>query len=271
MEGIIGSFLHNGTRHEQHHPYQRKKRIFHLAIQTNRLSQEMLSKSEIKYIQSLSHKKFREEEGLFLVEGVKMVEELIKDHLELIDKIYAVDEWIELHPAPFPSNVKVIRLEDFELSKISSQQTPQQVLALVRLPENTIKKYQPTGITLVLDQLQDPGNLGTIIRTCDWFGVNAIVCSPKTVDVFNPKVVQSAMGSVLRVPVYYTDLIDFFHQHDKIARYNAVLNGESIYTCKWIQPCFIIIGNESVGYFKIYHGIKINQYFDSKNKGMPNH
>ncbi|MEY2587170.1 MAG: hypothetical protein RLY11_1019 [Bacteroidota bacterium] len=210
----------------------------------------MLSKSEIKYIQSLSHKKFREEEGLFLVEGVKMVEELIKDHLELIDKIYAIDEWIQLHPAPFPSNVKVIRLEDFELSKISSQQTPQQVLALVRLPDNTIKKYQPTGITLVLDQLQDPGNLGTIIRTCDWFGVNAIVCSPKTVDVFNPKVVQSAMGSVLRVPVYYTDLINFFHQNDKIARYNAVLNGESIYTCKWIQPCFIIIGNESVGISK---------------------
>jgi TrmH family RNA methyltransferase len=138
-------------------------------------------------------------------------------------------------------------VEEFELLKISSQKTPHQVLALVEIPLNPIKSYKPTGLTLVLDRIQDPGNLGTIIRTCDWFGVTEIVCSADTVDVFNSKVVQSAMGSILRVHVYYTELTDFIRLHKDMPSYAAVLGGTSIHEIDVKQPAFLIIGNESTG------------------------
>lgn len=207
----------------------------------------MLSKSDIKYIQSLSHKKFREQEHLFLVEGVKMVDELLKDAHQGIKKIYAVKEWESCHKHSIPNHVAVQVIEEFELQKISSQKTPQQVVALVDLPQKDVNKQLFSGVTIVLDRIQDPGNLGTIIRTCDWFGINNIICSPDTADAFNVKVVQSAMGSILRVNIFYTDLTNFLSKHADMPIYSAVLKGVSIHEMPLPTDCFIVIGNESVG------------------------
>jgi TrmH family RNA methyltransferase len=207
----------------------------------------MLSKSDIKYIQSLSHKKFREQEQLFPLEGVKMVDELLQEANHAVKKIYAIKDWVSLHKKSIPANVTIQVIEDFELQKLSSQKTPQQVIALVELPQNDIKKQLFDGVTIVLDHIQDPGNLGTIIRTCDWFGIKNIICSPDTVDAFNAKVVQSAMGSILRVNIFYTELNDFFRKHADIPVYSAVLNGISIHKASIASKCFVVIGNESVG------------------------
>ena len=207
----------------------------------------MLSKSDIKYIQSLSHKKFREQEQLFPVEGLKMVDELLKEGNFAVKKIYAVKEWEEIHKFSIPSGIALSVIEDFELQKISSQKTPQQVIALVRLPKIDIKTQNFNGVTIVLDHIQDPGNLGTIIRTCDWFGINNIICSPDTVDAFNAKVVQSAMGSILRVNIFYTSLVDFLRMYADFPIYSAVLNGISIHEVSFSSNSFIVIGNESVG------------------------
>lgn len=207
----------------------------------------MLSKPDIKYIQSLSHKKFREQEKLFPVEGVKMVDELLKEAKQAIKKIYAVKEWESIYKESIPSDITICVIEDFELQKISSQKTPQQVIALVELPQIDIKTQIFNGVTIVLDHIQDPGNLGTIIRTCDWFGIINIICSPDTVDAFNAKVVQSAMGSILRVNVFYTEITDFLNMHSDFPVYSAVLNGISIHEVSIVPNCFIVIGNESVG------------------------
>lgn len=207
----------------------------------------MIAKAEVKYIQSLAHKKFREEEGLFVVEGVKMVKELIAEQPAAIKKIYALDSWSVQFSSDLPPGIDLQLLEGFELSKISSLQSPNEVLALVQIPQPPISDFVPKGITLVLDQVQDPGNLGTIIRSCDWFGVENIICSTDTVDAYNPKVVQSAKGSLLRPTIYYTSLETFLSTLPAIPVYAAVLEGESIGQAVFETPCLLLIGNESQG------------------------
>lgn len=207
----------------------------------------MIAKAEVKYIQSLAHKKFREEEGLFVVEGVKMVQELMDEKPLAIKKIFAIDAWIRQHAASLPPGIGVQVLEEFELTKISTLQSPNDVLALVQIPQPAISGFVPKGITVVLDQVQDPGNLGTIIRSCDWFGVETIICSEDTVDAYNPKVVQSAKGSLLRPSIYYTALEEFLSTMPDIPVYAAVLDGESIGQAVFKTPCLLLIGNESKG------------------------
>ncbi len=207
----------------------------------------MIAKAEVKYIQSLAHKKFRDEEGLFVVEGVKMVQELIEEKPAAIKKIFAIDAWSRQHAATLPPGINVQVLEDFELSKISSLQSPNEVLALVQIPQPPISGFVPKGITVVLDQVQDPGNLGTIIRSCDWFGVENIICSTDTVDAYNAKVVQSAKGSLLRPTIYYTALEKFLSAAPDMPVYAAVLDGESIGQAVFETPCLLLIGNESKG------------------------
>jgi TrmH family RNA methyltransferase len=207
----------------------------------------MIAKAEVKYIQSLAHKKFREEEGLFVVEGVKMVQELMEEKPAAIKKIFAIDAWSRQHASSLPPSTDVQVLEDFELTKISSLQSANDVLALVQIPQPPISGFVPKGITVVLDQVQDPGNLGTIIRSCDWFGVENIICSTDTVDAFNPKVVQSAKGSLLRPTIYYTALEEFLSSVPKMPVYAAVLDGETIGQAVFEIPCLLLIGNESKG------------------------
>ncbi len=210
----------------------------------------MISKSDIKYIQSLAHKKFRDEERLFIVEGIKMVEELISSASDNIDRVFATKNWVQRQlPNPVVNELTIV-LEERELAKISQHKTPNEVLALVKFPRLQNEYKTDNALTLVLDQIQDPGNLGTIIRTCDWFGINQIVCSLDTVDIYNPKVIQSAMGSILHVEVIYTSLPAFLSTVQHIPIYAAVLNGKSIHDIELKKPSLVLIGNESNGISK---------------------
>jgi TrmH family RNA methyltransferase len=207
----------------------------------------MITKSEIKYIQSLAHKKFREQEGCFVVEGLKMVTELITQFPHLAVKVYITANGISQLGNILPKNINCIEVEEHELMKLSFLTTHQQILALVKLPQFNNSNLSAAGLTLILDQIQDPGNLGTIIRTCDWFGVSNIVCSPDTADAYSPKVVQSSMGSVLRVNIQYADLQVYLEGLHDIPVYAASLKGESILKLNFEFPSCLIIGNESKG------------------------
>ena len=201
----------------------------------------MISKNEIKYIQSLSHKKTRDEEEVFIAEGIKLVNELLNTDI-VIKKIYALQEWVKNHQ--HLNNITIVTEE--ELKKISSQQTPNKVLAIVEKKKIKAEPRLKGNITLVLDGIQDPGNLGTIVRIADWFGIYQIVAAIDTADIYNSKVVQSTMGSIIRVDVWYKDLATFL-QHADVEIYGALLQGENIYTHPKIAEGIIIIGNESQG------------------------
>lgn len=207
----------------------------------------MISKSDVKYIQSLAHKKFREEERLFVVEGVKMVEEMLIEYPEKIFHLYATQPWAD-RLSQFPALQCPVSVIDVKiLNRISQLKTPNEVLALVKIPQQMDIGVVKNGVTVVLDQLQDPGNLGTIIRTCDWFGVTNIVCSTDTVDAFNHKTVQSAKGSLLRLNIKYTDLCAFLSNQEHLPIYAAVLGGRSIHEVSFQQPAILVIGNEANG------------------------
>lgn len=207
----------------------------------------MISKSDVKYIQSLAHKKFREEERLFVVEGVKMVQEMLIEYPEKIIHLYATQPWAD-RLSQIPALQCPVSVIDVKiLNRISQLKTPNEVLALVKMPQQMDVEVDKNGLTVVLDQVQDPGNLGTIIRTCDWFGVKNIVCSPDTVDAFNHKTVQSAKGSLLRINIYYTDLSTFLSNQKDIPVYAAVLGGRSIHEVSFQQPAILVIGNEANG------------------------
>ncbi len=208
----------------------------------------MLSINTTKYINSLKSGKFRKKYGKFAVEGQKIVNELINSNL-IIDSIFALKEWIEDNKDL--SGIEINEISHRELKKISSLKTPNQVLAVVNKPDYKLNpRFLANEWVLVLDNIRDPGNLGTIIRTADWFGVRNIICSPDTVDVYNPKVIQATMGSFIRVKTHYTDPGKFFAMVNKPV-FGAVLNGKSIYNQHFPNSGFLIIGNESKGISEI--------------------
>jgi len=203
----------------------------------------MLSKNEIKDIQSLSQKKFRDELKLFIAEGPKIVEELTELIPHQIEKIYAVEEWIENRKSSV-QNIKLIEVSSAELDKLSQLQTPNQVLAIIK--KNDSKKPEASLFTLYLDTIQDPGNFGTIIRIADWFGIKAIVCSTGCVDLYNPKVIQSTMASIARVNVFY-DENDEWLRDQTAPIFAATLDGTILYEHSKTKEAILIIGNESKG------------------------
>ncbi len=200
----------------------------------------MLSKNELKYIQSLCHKKQRTAERLFIVEGVKLVHEIITTGYP-VKNIYATDQWI----AP-DGNLPVTRITEQELNKISSLQTPNQVLAVVHQQEITDEPELNDSLTLVLDGIQDPGNMGTMIRIADWFGILQIIASEDTVELYNPKVIQSTMGSFMRVKIWYRDIASLLKGRE-VPVYGAVLDGVSMYEIQPPKAGILVIGNESKG------------------------
>ena len=179
----------------------------------------MLSRSEVKYIQSLCQKKQRQLEGLFIAEGPKIAEELLQSDFS-IKKIYALPEWIAANPT---NDNSIVEIDEIDLSRISSLQTPHQVLVVAAQKNNFEKPILKNKLSIVLDGIQDPGNMGTIIRIADWFGIENIICSEDTVELYNPKVIQSTMGSFVRTKVYYTDLNEFLTTVD-VPVFGAVLN-----------------------------------------------
>ena len=206
----------------------------------------MLSKKEVKDIQSLSHKKFRDELNLFVAEGPKIVTEIIELIPEHVEKVYAVKKWIETNHSLL-QNINVVEVSVSELERLSQLQTPNQVIALIKkLPA---KKPDASSFTLYLDTIQDPGNFGTIIRIADWFGIKNIVCSSGCADLYNPKVVQSTMASIARVNVYYDEEGDWLKERN-VPVYAATLHGTSLAGHAKTKKGVLIIGNESKGISK---------------------
>jgi len=202
----------------------------------------MLSKNEVKSIQSLCHKKQRQQEGLFIAEGVKLVEEIIQSDYR-VKKIFATDKWYSENTEL--NAITTIVSED-ELVRISNLQTPNQVLAIVHQSTNVELPLLENKLTLVLDGIQDPGNLGTIIRNADWFGISQIICSHNTVELYNPKVIQGTMGSFLRVKISYVDITPLL-KNTNIPVYGALLEGQSVYAVQKPKEGIILIGNEGQG------------------------
>jgi TrmH family RNA methyltransferase len=200
----------------------------------------MVTKSELKYIQSLSDKKVRLETGCFIAEGVKLVGEMIAAGYPL-KAVYALDSW----ESP-DATLEVTRIEAFELEKMSMLQTPNQVLAVAMMPQKKETLDLAGPLTIVLDGIQDPGNMGTIIRTADWFGITQIVASEDTVDVYNPKVIGATMGSFMRVSVTYKNLADWMPTI-KLPVYGVLLEGENVFTIKTPQKGLLVIGSEGKG------------------------
>jgi RNA methyltransferase, TrmH family len=205
----------------------------------------MLVKSQLKYIQSLGQKKSRDEAGVFIAEGPKIVHELINDIPGQVKQVYAAGEWITSNPS-LPPTIEVVEVTDDELKKISQLTTPNQVLAIAARFATPAHLDTSGRITLALDTIQDPGNLGTIIRIADWFGVTQIVCSRDCADIYNPKVVQATMGSITRLQVLYTDLAEWLRSQ-AVRIYAASLEGQDVKTMNMLDEGIIVIGNESKG------------------------
>ena len=195
-----------------------------------------LSKNHIKLITSLSQKKYRQKHKLFVVEGVKVVQEFLNSSYEL-DIVFSSD-------TNFSSTNKFIKVTDQELKKISSLKNPNKVLAIFKIP-NQINPIIG-GLILALDSINDPGNLGTIIRLCDWFGIEQLVCSNETVDCFNSKVVQASMGSLTRVAVSYLDLKKYL-QNASVPIFVADMDGLDVYKTKLPDSALLVLGNEANG------------------------
>ena len=200
----------------------------------------MISKNKIKFIKSLSLKKNRVKAQLFIAEGEKIVNELLNSKFE-IEQIYATKQFSGIYNID-KSAVTLVSNE--ELSRISNLTSPNNVLAIVRIGQKELEKN--TGITLVLDDVNDPGNLGTIVRMCDWFGVSQIICSNNTVDCYNSKVVQSAMGSLFRVNITYLDLTTYLTNIDTPI-YGAYMNSVDVRGEEFPKQAHLIMGNEANG------------------------
>lgn len=203
-----------------------------------------LSKNKIKYIHSLALKKIRKEEQVFLAESPKVVEELAAYFPCRF--LAATSSWLKANPTISANEIAEVTQD--ELSRTSLLKTPQQVLAIFEQPQYTLdSQVVRHSLCLALDDVQDPGNLGTIIRLADWFGIKDIICSPNTVDVYNPKVIQATMGAIARVKIHYTPLTDFIRSVGNIPVYGTFLNGENIYGQELANNGLIVMGNEGNG------------------------
>ncbi|HEU4790980.1 MAG TPA: RNA methyltransferase [Flavobacterium sp.] len=198
----------------------------------------MLSKNQIKLISSLQQKKHRFANQLFFAEGVKVIQELVKSNFEL-EHLYTTNEDF----TDVTSNKRSVISEN-ELNKISALSTPNTCLAVFKIPLES--KIIESGLVVALDSIRDPGNLGTILRLCDWFGIQQLICSKETVDIYNPKVVQATMGSIARVNVNYVDL-DTFITKTKLPVFGTFMDSENIYKTTLPQEGIIVMGNEANG------------------------
>lgn len=197
----------------------------------------MVSKNQIKLITSLVQKKYRDKHKLFVAEGIKVIEELYTEGL-ILQNLYTISLFDKIEK----ENQQLVT--ELELKKISNLKTPQTALAVFSIPE--AKNIDITRWIVVLDDIRDPGNLGTIIRLCDWYGISTLVCSPETVDCYNPKVVQSTMGSIARVGVHYQEL-DLFFEETQLPVYGTFMDGENVYKNQLPKQGILVLGNEANG------------------------
>lgn len=217
-----------------------------------------ISKNKIKFIKSLHQKKFRDIEKLFLVEGDKIISEIISNQPELLNEIYCTEQSELKHQLR-------VNITTNDLKQISTLKNPSKSIAIVKYLPNQNTQYK--SLTLVLDDIQDPGNMGTIIRLADWYGIKELVCSENTVDCFNPKVVQATMGALFRVNITYTNIEEYIKNSNKVV-YGTLLEGKNIYTqILNTENSMLIIGNEGHG---ISEKIKtqINEPITIPKKGL---
>ena len=207
----------------------------------------MLSKATIKFIKSLQVKKYRKQEQCFLIEGAKSVEELMASDFEVVKVLGTPAFLSSLTISPKAERIEV---EESILSGLGEFQTNRTALAVARLKPNERVHVSPHEYALVLDDIRDPGNLGTIIRTADWYGIRKIIASSETADFYNPKVISATMGSFTRVQMYYTDLTDYLSQNS-LSIYGAFLDGTDVHEMAFGMGALILIGSES-------HGISAN-------------
>jgi TrmH family RNA methyltransferase len=198
----------------------------------------MVSKNQIKLITSLQQKKYRNNNKLFFAEGVKVIHELLQSNFELEHLYSTQNDFAEV------SKEKITLVDENDLKKISALSTPNSCLAVFKMPIE--KNIIESGLIVALDSIRDPGNLGTILRLCDWFGINQLLCSKETVDIYNPKVVQATMGSIARVNVNYIDLNAFIAQ-TKLPVFGTFMDGKNIYKTSLPQEGIIVMGNEANG------------------------
>lgn len=199
-----------------------------------------ITKNQLKHIRLLKQKKYRQEFGEFIVEGEKNVDELLSSQFSCV-AVFATEDWDSSS-----TKMEITKVTKKQLSQISNLSTPDKVVAIAQIPKNTNQNYNH-GISLCLDAINDPGNLGTIIRTADWFGIQHIVCSPNSVDCYNPKVVQATKGSIFNVSISYQDLAQVFEQNNHPV-FGAALDGEEISKSFKTPPvCFLLMGSESHG------------------------
>lgn len=197
----------------------------------------MISKRQIKTITSLHQKKYRKSTGLFVAEGKKVIEEFLNSNFEL-DTLFTTDENL------FDTDRKITLISEAELKKISFLKTPNTSLAVFKI--NEVSKIDTEGLIVALDDVRDPGNLGTIIRLCDWFGVKHLLCSEATVDCYNPKVIQATMGSLTRVNVVYTDLKKYLSETN-LPVFGAFMDGSNVYKTNLPTDGILVMGNEANG------------------------
>ncbi|MDV7140670.1 RNA methyltransferase [Maribacter sp. TH_r10] len=224
----------------------------------------MVGKSQIKFIKSLQQKKYRIQHGMFVVEGIKTVRELLGSNFEA-HKVYTIDN--DLVSA---EQVNVELVSEADLKRISNLKNPNKVLGVFKFP--LVKPIEEQGWILALDDVRDPGNLGTIIRLCDWFGVRQLVCSENTVDCFNPKVLQATMGSITRVNIVYTDLLQFI-KSSELPVYGTFMDGENVHVTKMPEKGILVMGNEANGISKeiadlVNHKITIPQFGGQKTESL---
>jgi len=229
----------------------------------------MLSKNSIQLVKSLNIKKYRQMYQKYLAEGEKIIVELIETSPLLIEQLFAVPEFINSYQDKIiAGSINTVSVQPHELERISNLRTPQKACAIVRMPDENEEDIAPGSINkvLFLDEVRDPGNLGTIIRSADWFGWDLIVLSPDCVDPYNPKVVQSAMGSLFRVKIREYDLTTFLGRSgNRFEIYAAEMSGKSLYEVKPKFPLLLIMGSESHGIQvkaegRNFHSISIPRY-----------
>ncbi len=214
----------------------------------------MISKSQISYIKSLHQKKFRKEHQQFIIEGEKLCDEFLASEYS-VRCIYVLESKREKYELLLSKLSKIIEIDVLkleEMDKLSNMSTPSDVLCLVDIPATPMLSelsddLMKNDLVLVLDGIKDPGNLGTIIRIADWFGIKHVVCSIDCVELYNPKVVQSTMGSILRTHVYYVNIVDFLESHKKASIYGALLEGANIYQVDGKMKGLLVMGSESHG------------------------
>ncbi|WP_273272919.1 TrmH family RNA methyltransferase [Maribacter polysiphoniae] len=224
----------------------------------------MVGKSQIKFIKSLLQKKYRNQYGMFVVEGLKTVQELLDSNFEA-HIIYTVGDVLDN-----AEHINTELVSEQELKRLSNLKSPNKVLGVFKFPKE--KPVDQQGWVLALDDVRDPGNLGTIIRLCDWFGIQHLVCSNNTVDCFNPKVLQATMGSITRVNIVYTDLVQFINE-SSLSVYGTFMDGDNVHTTSLPQKGILVMGNEANGISSaiealVEHRISIPQFGDQRTESL---